>query len=267
MSMSPDSLCVYRSQVMHQRLFDTAYRFRYRVFSMLLDIDQLDAAHSASAIFSRNRFNLLGFYDRDHLPDGERDLRTWAERVLADGGIDGDIIRSGLRIRLLCFPRVLGVVFNPLSLWFCESADGAPVAVIAEVRNTFGERHCYLLKPGHGEDRSAGDSDWPLRDSHAKDFHVSPFIGMQARYAFRLSRPDDRLRVVIREYQNDRLMLVATQTGRRRAFTTSVLLRELLRVPFQTLKVLAAIHWHALKIWSRGARFYRKPEPPLEEVS
>ena len=257
MSASTDSLCVYRSDVMHQRLFDTAYRFRYRVFSLLLDIDALDQAHAASAIFSRNRFNLLGFYDRDHLPDGEHDLRAWAEGVLADGGIDG----TRLRIRLLCFPRVLGMVFNPLSLWFCESTDGAPVAVIAEVRNTFGERHCYLLKPGQG------DNGWPLRDSHAKDFHVSPFIGMQARYEFRLSRPDERLRVVIREFQDDRLMLVATQTGQRRAFTSPVLLRELLRVPVQTLKVLAAIHWHALKIWRRGARFHRKPEPPLEEVS
>lgn len=261
MSAAPDSLCVYRSNVMHQRLFDTAYRFRYRVFSLLLDIDALDQADTASAVFSRNRFNLLSFYDRDHLPDGEQGLRPWAERVLADGGIDG----SGLRIRLLCFPRVLGVVFNPLSLWFCESPDGQPVAVIAEVRNTFGERHCYLLKPGQGQSHAA--AGWPLRASHAKDFHVSPFIGMQARYEFRLSRPDQQLRVVIREFQDDRLMLVATQTGQRRAFTSSVLLRETLRVPVQTLKILAAIHWHALTIWIKGARFHRKPEPPLEEVS
>ena len=153
------------------------------MFSLLLDIDAIDQAVE-TPLFSRNRFNLISFYDPDHLPEGERDLRAWAERVLAKGGVDG----SGLKIRLLCFPRLLGWVFNPLSLWYCETPEGRPAAVIAEVRNTFGERHCYLLKPGHS------DASWPLRQRHAKDFHVSPFIGMQACYDFRLSRPDERLR-------------------------------------------------------------------------
>jgi DUF1365 family protein len=256
-NIDPDQAALYRSEVMHQRFFSTAYRFRYRVFSLLLDIDAIDRVASGSRLFSRNRFNLLSFHDRDHLPPGESDLRAWAEQVLAGGGIT----EQGLRIRLLCFPRVLGWVFNPLSLWYCERSDGSPVAVIAEVRNTFGERHCYLLKP---QDPAAG---WPLRQRHAKDFHVSPFIGMQAAYEFRLSRPDERLRVVIREFEDDRLMLVATQTGERRPFRTVELLREVTRVPFQTLKVLSAIHWQALKIWLQGGRFHRKPQPPLEEVS
>jgi len=255
--IDPEQAALYRAEVMHQRFFATAYRFRYRVFSLLLDIDAIDRAVASSRLFSRNRFNLLGFHDRDHLPPGATDLRAWAEQVLAAGGV----VESNLRIRLLCFPRVLGWVFNPLSLWFCERADGSPAAVIAEVRNTFGERHCYLLKP---QDPTAG---WPLRQRHAKDFHVSPFIGMQAAYEFRLSRPDERLRVVIREFVDDRLMLVATQTGERRPLCTIELLREVLRVPFQTLKVLSAIHWQALKIWLQGARFHRKPEPPREEVS
>jgi DUF1365 family protein len=252
-----DEACVYSAEVMHRRLFRAAYRFRYRVFSLLLDIDALDRVAARSAIFSRNRFNLLSFHDRDHLPAGERDLRAWAERVLADGGIDA----RGLRIRLLCFPRILGLVFNPLSLWYCESAAGRPVAVIAEVRNTFGERHCYLLRP----ERSA--CGWPLRAAHTKDFHVSPFIGMQARYEFRLSQPNGRLQVVIREYQDNRLMLVATQTGHRRPFTTTQLAYQALRVPLQTLKIMAAIHWQAMKIWLQGERFHRKPAPPVEEIS
>jgi DUF1365 family protein len=248
---------IYGSEVMHQRFFDAAYRFRYRVFSLLLDIDALDRVAAASPVFSHNRFNLLSFHDADHLPKGQTNLRQWAEQTLGKSGIEA----GGLKIRLLCFPRVLGWGFNPLSLWFCETPDRTPVAVIAEVRNTFGERHCYLLKPGR---RTGG---WPLRDSHAKDFHVSPFIGMQARYDFRLSKPDDRLRVVIREYRDDRLMLVATQTGDRRPFSTTELLLQLVRVPFQTLKVVAAIHWQALKIWLQGERFHRKPAPPIEEVS
>ena len=249
--------CLYESEVMHQRFFKANYRFRYRVFSLLLDIDRLDEIEQRSALFSRNRFNLLSFYDADHLPDGDKDLRQWAEGILGRGGIDG----SRLTIRLLCFPRVLGWVFNPLSLWYCESGDGRPKAIIAEVRNTFGERHCYLLKP------AAGQSGWPLRQSHRKDFHVSPFIQMDAHYDFRLSRPADRLRVVIREFQDDELMLVATQIGRQRPFSSAECLKQLARVPLQTAKVLLAIHWHALRIWLQGERFHRKPAPPLEEVS
>lgn len=257
MRIDPSEACVYAGEVMHQRFFSASYRFRYRVFSLLLDIDAIDRAAASSWLFSRNRFNLLSFHDRDHLPEGSDDLRGWAEAVLARAGVHA----PSPRIRLLCFPRVLGWVFNPLSLWYCEDADGTPVAVIAEVRNTFGERHCYLLKPREGAD------DWPLRQYHPKDFHVSPFIQMDAGYEFRLSRPNEALRIVIREFQDDRLMLVATQTGQRRPLRTRELLAQTLRVPMQTLKVLVAIHWQALKIWLKGEQFHRKPEPPLEEVS
>lgn len=257
MSAALDEACVYRAEVMHRRMHAHSYRFRYRVFSLLLDIDRLDDTAAASSVFSRNRFNLLSFYDRDHLPDGAVDLRDWAEGVLAGAGIDG----TRLRIRLLCFPRVLGMGFNPLSLWYCESPQGDPVAVIAEVRNTFGERHCYLLQPA-GRDRG-----WPLRAEHGKDFHVSPFIAMQGRYRFRLSRPAQRLRVLLELFEHDRRLLVATQTGVRAPFGSRVLLTELLRVPLQTVKVMAAIHWHALKLWLRGAKFYSKSPPPAEEVS
>jgi DUF1365 family protein len=249
--------CVYSADVMHRRLVGAAYRFRYRVFSLLLDIDALERVAARTPVFSHNRFNLLSFYDRDHLPADATSLRGWAEQVLARAGVDG----RSLRIRLLCFPRILGLVFNPLSLWYCESADGRPVAVIAEVRNTFGERHCYLLQPG------SAHADWPLRAGHDKDFHVSPFLGMRGRYDFRLAQPEARLQIVIREYQAGRLVLVATQTGRRRPFSTTQLLYQVLRVPMQTLKVVGAIHWQALKIWLKGGRFHRKPAPPVEEIS
>lgn len=257
MRSSYEMACVYSAQVMHQRFFEAKYRFRYRIFSVLLDIDALEQASAATRLFSRNRFNLLSFHDSDHLPAGQTDLRAWAEKVLAGGGIDG----SRLRIHLLCFPRLLGWVFNPLSLWYCETPEGLPAAVIAEVRNTFGERHCYLLEP---QEKGGG---WPLRQRHSKDFHVSPFLGMQAEYVFRLSRPGRRLGVSIREYEGDQLMLIASQTGARRPFTDRELLYQVLRVPLQTFKVLAAIHWQALKIWAKGARFHSKPAPPIEEVT
>ena len=246
MSVCDDKAWVYSAEVMHQRFTTAKYRFRYRIFSVLLDVDGIEQAVASTRLFSLNRFNLLSFHVADHLPPGETDLRAWAERVLAGGGIDG----GRLRIRLLCFPRLLGWVFNPLSLWYCETLEGRPAAVIAEVRNTFGERHCYLLKP------DAGEEDWPLRQRHAKDFHVSPFIGMQAEYAFRLARPDERLGVLIREYEGDQLMLVASQTGSRLPFDDGQLLSQVLRVPLQTLK-----------IWVQGARFHRKPAPPIEEIT
>lgn len=257
--MSTDIAHLYTGVVTHRRMYPHGYRFAYRVFSLLLDIDRLEEADKASAIFSHNGFNLLSFYDRDHLSEGFTSLREWANHVLQGAGIDA----SGLKIRLLCFPRVMGWVFNPLSLWYCETPDGLPIAVICEVRNTFGERHCYLVKASDN-----GDSgQWPVRASHSKDFHVSPFIGMSARYHFRFSRPDEEVRVLIKETEAGRLLLVASQNGKRQAFTTANLARQLLRVPLQTVKVLVAIHWHALKIWVRGTPFHTKPQAPTEEVS
>ncbi len=249
---------IYRCEVMHRRLFPVQYRFVYRVFSVLLDIDRIDEAARDSAIFSRNRFNLLSFYDADHTRDAAVSARDWANRLLTENGIDP----NGGRVRLLCFPRVLGYAFNPLSIWYCEDRNGRLQAVICAVRNTFGERHCYLL--GGWTDRPAS---WPVRAHRSKSFHVSPFIGMDAEYHFRLSRPDASLRIVIREYAGDRLMLVAVQSGEARTFSTRHLLLELLRTPLMTFKVIAGIHWEALKIWLRGAPFHRKPPAPLHEVS
>jgi DUF1365 family protein len=255
--LKQESAVLYAAKVMHRRLRPAPYRFVYRVFSILLDVDRLPKADTLSPIFSVNRFNLLSFYERDHVPGARIGLREWANQVLARHGIDS----AGLNIRLLCFPRILGLVFNPLSIWYCEDGAGRPRAAICEVRNTFGERHSYLLAPG------TENPAWPLRQSHSKDFHVSPFIGMRATYQFRLSRPDETLKVLIREFESDRLLLVASQTGEAQRFDTRNLLRQLLRVPLQTLKIVFAIHWQALKIWRRGTPFHAKPAPPTEEVT
>ncbi len=248
---------IYVGEVMHQRLFPVRYRFVYPVFSLLLDIDRLDEAARASRLFSLNRFNVSSFYAADHGPRDGSPLRPWVEHQLKRAGIT----LAGGRIRLLCFPRLLGYVFNPLSLWYCEHADGTLRAVICQVRNTFGEQHCYLI---HGQGQPMR---WPVDQQRDKCFHVSPFIGMQARYRFRLFKPEKRLRVLIRESEEDRLMLYATQTGERREFSTGNLLAALLRTPLLTFKVMAAIHWQALKIWLRGARFHPKPTPPQQELS
>jgi hypothetical protein len=248
---------LYVGEVMHRRFFPVRYRFAYRVFSLLLDIDRIDAAARATAMFSHNRFNLLAFHDADHGPRDGSPLRPWLERSLARFGVE----LEGGRVDLLCFPRVLGYTFNPLAIWYCRHRDGSLRAVLLEVSNTFGERHGYLLHD------NGAPLAWPVRQARAKCFHVSPFVGMQAEYRFRLSEPGERLEIGIRELQDDRLMLVAAQVGRAEPFPSASLLRALLAVPFLTFKVVALIHWQALKIWLRGATFFPKPTPPREEVS
>lgn len=243
--------------VMHRRLFPVRYRFAYRVFSLLLDLDELPALDRRLRLFSHNRFNLLSFHDRDHGPRRDAPLRPWIETLLREQGIE----LAGGPVRLLCFPRVLGYVFNPLSLWYCHHADGSLRAVLCEVSNTFGEHHGYLLHEG-----GAPLAD-PLRQSRDKRFHVSPFISMEARYSFRISRPGERLAVVIHEHQRGRLMLTASLTGRLAPLTDGRLLAAALRIPLLTLKVMILIHWQALKIWLRGAPFHRKPPPPEQEIT
>jgi DUF1365 family protein len=246
---------LYACEVMHRRYQPISYLFRYRIFSLLVDIDRLDELNSLSAFFSVDRFNLFSFHRQDHLPQGQQELRVWVEGVLSQSGLEG----TSLRIRLLCMPRVLGWGFDPLSIWYCETQAGEPLAAICEVHNTFGERHCYLLR--------ARDGEWPLRDGSDKVFHVSPFMDVRGRYTFALGQPGEQLRVAIQLSDEGQPLLSATQIGEKRLFATRHLLRFFLRIPFQTAKVLGAIHWHALKIWLRGVPFFHKPEPPLEEIS
>lgn len=248
---------LYACQVMHQRFFPVAYRFRYRVYSALFDIDRLETVAGTSRWFSLNRFNLFSLRTRDH---GRRDgspWRPWVEARLAEQGID----LEGGRIRLLAMPRILGYAFNPLSVWYCEHRDGRPLAVLLEVRNTFGEHHHYLLPA------RADDPAWPVRGEKPKRFHVSPFIDMRPRYVFRLDEPGSHLRIAIEEFEDDARMLVASQSGEALTFSDRNLLRILFTMPWATTKVMVLIHWQALKIWLRGGRFHRKPEPPVQEVS
>jgi hypothetical protein len=242
---------------MHRRVFPVRYRFTYRVFSVLLDIDRLDVIARQSPLFSYNRFNLISFHDRDHGPRDGTNLRAWIDGALCEAGLP-----PAARIELLCFPRVLGYVFNPMSVWFCYTPAGEPIAVLCEVHNTFGEAHGYLLSNGNKA------LSWPVNQSHQKRLHVSPFISMDALYRFRIYEPGERLAVVIRELQRREPMLTAAQTGQAEPFTTQSLLRAIFSIPLMTLKVMAMIHWQALRIWLKGARVHRKPKhPPARQVS
>ena len=234
---------IYFGHVMHSRLKPRQHRFRYRVFSLLLDVDRLPALAQRLRFLSLDRFNLFSLKRRDHGDPASPGLRPWAEAQLAAAGIAD----AAARIELLCFPRILGYVFNPLSIWFCYGAAGQLRALIYEVHNTFGERHAYVRPVGAGA--MPGKT---IRQRADKSFYVSPFIGMQAEYRFRVRPPDDRLAVAIREYDPEGELLRATLTGRAAPLTDRALLRAFFAYPLMTLKVTAAIYWHAFRLWRKG---------------
>lgn len=256
---------IYFTRVMHRRLFPVRYRFEYQVFSVLLDLDALERTPRRLAVGKPRgllagllRPQLFRFDPADHGPRDGSALRPWAEQLLARHGIELD----GGRIRLLCFPRVLGYGFNPLSLWYCEHADGCLRAVIAEVNNTFGQHHSYLL---HNDGKPIR---WPLRAEKQKCFYVSPLMDMLGGYRFRLPEPGAKLAVLIRQFdEHGQLKLVATQSGAGEPLTDVALWRAFRRMPIMTYKVVFAIHWQALKIWLSGARFFTKPPLPKQEVT
>src|SRR5579871_180707 len=235
---------LYFGKVMHARLRPVRHRFSYRVMSLLIDLDRLHEADRQSGLFAVNRAGLFSFHEADHGERNGRPLSTYARRLAAEHGID----LAGGRILLLCYPRLLGYTFNPLSIYFCYQASGELALLIYEVRNTFGEIHSYVLQVQacHGRDDT-------LRHSQTKQFRVSPFIEMDMCYHFRLSPPEEQVKVRILETDETGPVLAAAFFGRRRALTSSSLLGAFVAIPLLTFKVVAAIHWEALRLWLKGA--------------
>jgi uncharacterized protein len=243
-SATPDAAALYFGEVMHARLKPMGHRFHYRVMSLLIDLDRLDEADRRSPLFAVNRAALYSFHEADH---GERDgsgLRAYVQRCAAKQGID----LTGGRVRLLCYPRLFGYTFNPLSVYFCDRADGTLALLIYEVRNTFGDIHSYVLPVKPDQISSAG-----IRQEQDKLFYVSPFVEMAMRYRFRIAPPGDDVRLRILETDREGPLLAATFSGRRSALTSAALLRSAVSLPLLTFKIIAAIHWQALRLWLKGA--------------
>jgi DUF1365 family protein len=241
---------LYFGEVMHARLKPIGHRFSYRVMSLLIDLDRLEEADTASPLFGVNRAALYSFAEADH---GKRDgssLRGYAQACAAARGID----LAGGRVLLLCYPRLLGYAFNPLSVYFCYRADGALALIIYEVRNTFGEIHPYVLPVRADEVSEAG-----IRQRQDKLFYVSPFMAMAMRYHFRVCPPGAQVKLRILETDGSGPLLAATFNGRRRALTTAALLRSVVALPLVSFKILAAIHWEALRLWLKGVRLTPRP--------
>ncbi|MCU0837484.1 MAG: DUF1365 family protein [Rhodospirillales bacterium] len=259
MNGGSDRSGLYIGDVVHQRVKPRRHRLRYRVLSLLLDLDDIDAAAGRLRLFSRNRFNLYSFYDRDHGNGAGAPIRERVIATLSAAGID---VADG-SVQVLCYPRVLGYVFNPLSVYFCRRRDGVLAAILYEVSNTFGERHSYLIPVGDGSGKI-------IRQSCAKRLYVSPFFAVDGEYRFRVKAPStDGERVAIGiDYRDDEgTRLYASFQGKRRPLNDRTLLVYAVRLPLLTFKVIAGIHWEALKLWLKGIPLVRRPSPPPEPVS
>lgn len=259
MSMMPEvkpatpAAALYFGKVMHARLRPVRHRFTYRVMSLLIDLDRLGEADRQSRLFAVNRAALFSFHEVDHGERNGESLSRYTRRLAAQRGIE----ISGGRILLLCYPRLFGYKFNPLSIYFCFRASGELALLIYEVRNTFGEMHSYVLQVsgGHGGRKV-------LRHSHTKQFYVSPFMEMAGRYHFRIVLPDEQAKVRILQTDKDGPVLAAAFCGRRRSLTSRSLLSAFLTIPLFTFKVIAAIHWEALRIWLKGVPLVPRSSEP-----
>ena len=240
---------LYTGHVVHDRARPKRHRLAYRVFMLLLDLDEIDDLDRRSRWFSRGRLNLVGFHDRDHLDPTETSLK---EAVLAKLRAR-DLAPSGARISVLAMPRILGKGFNPLSVFFCHDSEGRLVATVHAVRNTFGQRHDYVLPAA----RARGGL---VEQQAEKVFYVSPFMPMSLRYAFEIVPPGEIVKVGVDVMDDDGLLLGATFSGERRALTDRALWQAIIGHPWQLVGVMVAIHWEAVKLVLKGFRFF--PQDP-----
>lgn len=239
---------LYVGKVMHARKKPVEYRFNYGTLSINIDIDQIEKETKALRWLSLNKFNLVSLNYKDHGPRDGTPWRIWINAFLAQYGI-----AKPARVELLCYPKVLGYSFNPLAMWYAYDANHVLIAIVAEVSNTFGQWHHYVLNVTE-----------PVSDIiHAeadKVFHVSPFIDMEARYHFKLRLPTDQVYTYIRETRHNEAFFYASQTGKSIALNDKNLLTQVGFAPLHMLKVIALIHWWALRIWLKGGKFHRTPK-------
>jgi DUF1365 family protein len=238
--------CIYDGHVTHRRFTPLRHFFSYKTFSILFDLDELEELNKKIIFFSLNSFNLFSFYNKDH---GERDgsnLKDWVKEIFKKYNLDLKISS----VKLLCFPRVFGYVFNPLSVFYCYE-NSKLKAILYEVKNTFNEQHTYIFLV---------DENFKIISQNCnKKFYVSPFIEMKTFYNFRLSEPNEQLRILIKQTNSlKEKVLVACQIGKKKTLSSKELLKNLFTHPLMTFKIITAIHFEALRLWRKGATFKKR---------
>ncbi len=236
---------IYNGTVIHKRFKPKEHYFKYKVFSLLIDLGELNIIKQKIKIFSHNKFNILSFFDKDHGPRDGSSIKEWIKKNLKGIGIIDDKIQ----IKLLCYPRIFGYVFNPLSVFFIYNQSSELISILYEVKNTFGEQHTYIFK--------ANDSKI-ITNKCNKKFYVSPFIEMDCEYNFRVLKPSNAISVIIDQKDKNGKLLYASQDGVAQELNEKNLLFSFISHPLMTFKIIAAIHYEALKLWIKGIKLVKK---------
>ena len=240
---------IYNGYVTHTRFKPVKHFLKYKTFSLFIDLDELELLDKKFKIFSFNKFNIFSFHNKDHGERNGKSLKEWVLYNLKKFKIEKNINR----IKLLCYPRIFGYVFNPLSIFYCYE-NNILKAVFYEVKNTFNEQHTYIFKI---------KDDKNIQQSCKKKFYVSPFMDKKTFYNFELKPPGDKLSVLIKQTDKNGLILTAVQTGERKNFSSKQLIINFFKYPLMTLKIISAIHFEALLLWKKGA-IYRGREKKIK---
>jgi len=238
--------CIYNGTVIHKRYKPKKHFFKYSVFSLLLDLSELEILRDKIRFFSINRFNLISFFEKDHGNRDDSSLVGWVKKNLEQNQIKTE----NIKIKLLCYPRIFGYVFNPLSIFFVYDQKETLVSILYEVKNTFGEQHTYVFKIENENNL--------VQNNCTKKFHVSPFIEMDCNYFFRILKPGERLSVIIDQYDQAGKILYASQDGKKANLTGKELIKSYLKHPLMTFKIISAIHFEAFKLWIKGIKLVKK---------
>jgi len=238
--------CIYSGLVTHRRFKPKRHFFIYKTFSLFIDLSELENLRKKIKFFSYNRFNILSFYDVDHGPRDGTSLVSWVKNTLEDVKIN---IGSGT-IKLLCYPRFFGYVFNPLSIFYCYDENSQLKAILYEVKNTFNEQHTYVFSATYSSNLILHKCD--------KKFYVSPFMEMKTFYNFRLLKPGKILKVFIKQSDSEGTLLTACHIGKRIQISSKNLFFQFLKHPFMSFKIILAIHFEAFRLWIKGVKYVKR---------
>ena len=245
--------CIYNGTVKHQRFRPIEHSLNYRTFSILLDLNEIENLAKDISIFSLNKFNLFSFYNCDHGARDGSSLNDWVQKNIKKFNISNNITK----ITLLCYPRVFGYVFNPLSVFYCYENNDLR-AIFYEVKNTFNEQHTYIFKIKDNE---------KIEQKCKKKFYVSPFMDMETYYNFKLLNPKEKLSIFIKQTSGEETVLTATQTGDKKEFSFKQLLINFFKYPLMTIKIISSIHYEAFFLWKKGAVYKKRDNKILNNLS